>query len=80
MTKRLQIEESLFLDLLKWHLADLQDSDRGERIRSGLQAKLDAIVRRELFTASKTAATPEEREAARKAYLDAIGLSEDFRW
>ena len=35
---------------------------------------------RDLFGKSKTAPTKEEREQARKEYLDRRGVPEGFRW
>lgn len=49
-------------------------------IKKGLEAKLEAMVKRELYTKYKTAATGEERELARKEYLDKVGIHRDFRW
>ena len=80
MPKNVQIPETLFVDLLKLHLLDLEDPDIEIRIRKGLQAKLDALTRRQHYTDSKTAPTPEQRERARQAYLDERGVPEDFRW
>ena len=75
-----QIDERLFVDLLKYHLLDLADEETAARIRKGLQDKMDAIMRRRYYTDSKTAPTPEQRERARQAYLDERGVPEDFRW
>ena len=49
-------------------------------IKKGLEAKLEAMVKRELYTKYKTASTEEEREQARKEYLDKVGIHRDFRW
>ena len=46
----------------------------------GLEKKLDAMVMRELYTKYKTAPTEEEKEKARKEYLDRRGVPESFRW
>ena len=77
---KVQIDEQLFVDLLKYHLWNLDDDEIAVRIQRGLQAKVDAIIRRGYYTDSKTAPTAEERERARQAYLDEIGMFEDFRW
>lgn len=50
------------------------------KIKSGLEEKYEAIMKRELYTKSKTAKTQAEREEARKAYLDKVGMHRDFRW
>ena len=44
--KSYMIPEDLFLDLVKYHLLDLQDPERAERIRKGLNAKMQADARR----------------------------------
>lgn len=78
MSKQVQISEELFVRLCRMHL--LGDSEQEAAIRSGLEAKLDAISRRADYTAYKTAESPQEREEARKRYLDRAGISEDWRW
>jgi hypothetical protein len=76
--KNVTIPEELFLDLVKYFLADIRLDE--DRIRLGLQEKLDAMVKRELYTTYKTAGTPEEREKARQEYLEKVGIPEEFRW
>lgn len=49
------IPEDLFLDLVKWHLLELHDPDREERIRAGLSAKMEADARRRDYAAAKIA-------------------------
>ena len=66
------------IDLVKYFLADIRWDE--DRIRSGLQEKLEAMVKRELYTRYKTAGTPEEREKARQEYLEKVGIPENFRW
>ena len=44
--KSYMIPEDLFLDLVKYHLLDMQDPERAERIRNGLNAKMQADARR----------------------------------
>ena len=76
--KNVTIPEELFIDLVKYFLADIRWDE--DRIRSGLQEKLEAMVKRELYTRYKTAGTPEERKKARQEYLEKVGISENFRW
>ena len=76
--KRVQIPYELFVALVEYHLA--YDDDCVEEIRQGLEQKLDALVRHELYAKYKTAPTAEEREQARQAYLDRHGVFPDFRW
>ncbi len=49
-------------------------------IKQGLEKKLDAMVMRELYTKYKNALMEEEKEKARKEYLDRRGVPESFRW
>ena len=76
--KSVQIPYELFFQLLQYFLMDNYDGE--EKIRLGLEKKLDAMVMRELYTKYKTAPTEEEKEKARKEYLDRRGVPESFRW
>lgn len=76
--KNVTIPEELFIDLVKYFLADIRWDE--DRIRSRLQEKLEAMVKRELYTRYKTAGTPEERVKARQEYLEKVGIPENFRW
>lgn len=42
--------------------------------------KIDALVMRELYSKYKIAPTEEEKEKARKEYLDRRGVPDSFRW
>lgn len=76
--KNVQISQELFLDLVRFHLLEMDEIS--PKIKKGLEAKLEAMVKRELYTKYKTAPTEEEREQARKEYLDKVGIHRDFRW
>lgn len=76
--KMIQIPESLFMALMKYHMLEMEECL--PEIKSGLEGKLEAMVKRELYTKSKTAETEAEREEARKKYLDKVGMHRDFRW
>lgn len=76
--KNVQIPFDLFLSLIQQHL--MMEDDYEEDIRFGLEQKLDALVRHELYAKYKTAPTPEEREAARQRYLDECGVPQSYRW
>ena len=71
--KQIQIPEQLFMELVKFHLLDMEENLPS--IKQGLEAKLD-----DLYSKYKTAPTEEEREQARKEYLDKRGVPEKFRW
>ena len=49
-------------------------------IKKGLEEKLEAMVRRDLYTKYKTAPSEEEREKARQEYLKKVGMHRSFRW
>lgn len=74
----IQIPESLFVALMKYHVLGIEDTL--PEIQKGLEQKYEAMLRRELYTKSKTAGTEVEREEARKAYLDKVGMHQNFRW
>ena len=76
--KQIQIPEQLFMELVKFHLLDMEENLPS--IKQGLEAKLDSLVMRDLYSKYKTAPTEEEREQARKEYLDRRGVPEKFRW
>ena len=62
----------------EYHLG--YDDEYEDEIRQGLEQKLDALVRHELYAKYKTDSSAEEREQARQAYLDRRGVFPDFRW
>ena len=70
MMKNVQISQELFVALLHYE----------EIIEQGLEQKLDAMLRHELYAQYKTAPTEERREQARQEYLDRRGVPESFRW
>lgn len=76
--KNITIQEELFIDLVKYFLADIRCDE--DRIRLGLQEKMEAMVKRELYTKYMMAGTLEEREQARREYLEKVGIPENFRW
>ena len=76
--KNVQITEQLFVALVKYHLLEMDDVY--SEIKNGLEEKVDALVIRELYTKYKTAPTDEEREKARREYLDKRGVPDSFRW
>lgn len=80
MTKQIQINKELFDDLIDYFWSE--DFPRGwlaDDIRRKLNSKLDKMLARELFSKYKRLPTGEEREQARKAYLDHKGISSSFR-
>ena len=78
MMKNVQISQELFVALLHYHLSG--ENEYEEVIEQGLEQKLDAMLRHELYAQYKTAPTEEQREQARQEYLDRRGVPESFRW
>lgn len=74
--KTVQISIDLFKELYEFF--ETGDGDP-EQIRKELEAKMDALINRQIYSQSKTAPIAEEREKARIAYLDRKGIREDFR-
>lgn len=74
----IKIDKSLFFDLVRYF--ELEQSELAPRIRKQLNEKLDSIVKRELYTKYKTDPDPEVREAARKRYINLIGMPEGFQY
>jgi DNA integrity scanning protein DisA with diadenylate cyclase activity len=76
--KNVQISEELFVAIMRYFM--LEHEELLPQIKQGMEKKLDAMVMRELYTKYKTALTEEEKEKARKEYLDRRGVPESFRW
>lgn len=80
MAKNVQIPLETFLRLYKAICLDLGTEEDMQSIKADLEAKFDALVRRETYSKYKTAPTDAERDQARQEYLDMIGVPGDFRW
>lgn len=76
--KNVQIPEELFSALVAYHLVEVEKVL--PLIKDGLERKMEALIKRELYSKYKMSATEEEKEQARQAYLDKCGISESFRW
>lgn len=76
--KKVQISRELFLNLIRYHFAEMYELEKD--IKSELEKKLNLMVMREYYTTYKTAPTGQEREKARKKYLNERGVPESFRW
>ena len=76
--KNVQISEELFVAIMRYFM--LEQGELLPKIKQGLEKKLDAMVMRELYTKYKTALMGEEKEKARKEYLDRRGVPGSFRW
>ena len=76
--KNVQISKELFFNLIRFHFAEMYEVE--EDIKNEIKQKINSMAMREYYTAYKTAPTEQEREEARKKYLDEKGIYEDFRW
>lgn len=75
--KNVQIPYDLFITLVRYHMG--LDDECTDIIQRGLEQKMDALVCHEWYSKYKTASTEEERENARKMYLDKQGIQDSFR-
>jgi len=84
MAKNIMIPESLFVALFKCFVLDLPDKCSYcigcESVKKMLTEKGNQMNRHNLYTQSKTAATEDEREKNRIAYLDTVGMRDSYRW
>ncbi|MBR3244552.1 MAG: complexin-2 [Parasporobacterium sp.] len=84
MSKNIMIPEKIFTALYKCFVMDLENKCEScigcTEIRRQLEMKGDRIYQHELYTKSKAATTPAERETARQKYLDERGIHPDFRF
>jgi hypothetical protein len=76
--KSVQIPERTFVELIQYFFFDKHDNRKS--IEQALNNKLEQVVRHDLYTKSKVAASQEEREKARQEYLDRVGIHKDFRY
>ncbi len=76
--KNVQIEYDLFKKLMLYFL--MEDDAYYEEIKNGLEDKLDKLIKHDLYSQYKMAATEEEKEKARQEYLDKVGIPKTFRW
>lgn len=74
------IPDTLFGLLCKYHLLGITDNDTKQAIENALETKLEALAAHAEYSKYKTSNSPDEREAARKAYLDRIELQDNYRW
>lgn len=76
--KNVMISQQLFFDLIKFFKFDQEELRAG--IDKQLTIKLEKLVNHDLYTQYLTATSDEEREQARKQYLDNKGIPEAFRY
>lgn len=65
-------------DMLYW---EGEREDLNVEIKDALKLKLDALARHSLYSMYKDKSlSNEERQAARRAYLDSVGMRDGYRW
>ncbi len=79
--KSILLDYDLFVDLYVYACRHSESGDlQFKRLCAGVRKKLEAMMRHDLYSLYKSAADEEVRAKARHEYLDAIGLSDSFRW
>lgn len=77
--KSVSIPENLWLEIVYYMMID-GNSARVPKIRQGITAKLERMIEHDLYTEYKTATSDQQKEQARKKYLESKGIPADFRW
>ena len=79
--RNILLDYDLFVDLYVYACRHSEQDDlQFKRLCVGVRKKLEAMMRHDLYSLYKTGANEETRAKARQEYLDAIGLSDSFRW
>ena len=74
-------DKKIRLEITQLEFAKLyQEAPETSTLRKILDRKIDDMVKREMYSDMLKANTDAEREEARRAYLDKIGVPESFRW
>lgn len=77
--KSIQISRDLFIKLIEYFVFD--EHENHDEIKKLLNEKLDKAIKHELYSKYKNQSlTEQEREKARKEYLDMIGMRDSFRY
>lgn len=76
-----QIPVETFYKLTRYFFLEETTGELYRSIQTDIEAKIDAIQRHTLYSKSKDKTiTEEEREAARKQYLDMVLMDPNFRF
>lgn len=75
----LQMTYSQFSEILIFSLNN-EDVPELYRFSQILQAKIDKMIEHDLYTKYKTSPTKEQKERARKEYLEKKCIPNKFRW
>lgn len=80
MNKTVKIDFKTFMALVRYFCLQEQTEELYGQITKDLEDKINSLSKHELYTQSKTAESEQDREKARQAYLDKIGMKNSFRW
>mgnify|MGYP004519961367 CR=1 FL=1 len=79
--KQIQIPEKLFTMMAAFVLIEnYRTEEHAKDIEKGIYEKLDRMQEHDLYTKYKCAPTEEQKEKARKEYLEKKGIHPSFRW
>lgn len=79
--RNILLDYDLFVDLYVYACRHSEQDDlQFKRLCAGVKRKLEAMMRHDLYSLYKSDADEKIRAKARQQYLDAIGLSDSFRW
>ncbi len=82
--EQVQIPKDVFIKLILLTENLLNNDEINEndviQLNNALHKKLDAMIKRDLYTKYKTAPTEEERESARKKYIEIAKINKKFIW
>ena len=77
----MKTDKKIRLEITQLEFAKLyQEASDGSVLRKVLDKKINDMIKREYFTDMLKAPTDKEREEARQAYLDKIGVPTSYRW
>lgn len=79
-SKHVKIDFKTFISLVRYFYLQEHTEELYGQITKDLEGKIDSLSKHELYTQSKTAENEQDREKARQAYLDKIGMKNSFRW
>ena len=79
--KNVLLDYDLFGDLYVYACRHAEPDDlQFKRLQAGVCKKLEVMMRHDLYSLYKSGDDERIRAKARMEYLDAIGLSDSFRW
>lgn len=77
---QIQIPMSLYAELVKYAVTDQEVPDLKDKLKKFIYEKADKQAAREKYTLWKSGSTPEEKEKARKEYIEMRMIPSDYRY